>query len=83
MQLGPPTGRSTPQMRYQALSSLIACLRREAWVCTVPRHERDVFQSKSQIRDMLELYFFCRSDCIVYTCTQVFTVILKGLPGRF
>ena len=21
--------------------------------------------------------------CIVYTCTQVFTVILKGLPGRF
>ena len=20
---------------------------------------------------------------IVYTCTQVFTVILKGLPGRF
>ena len=23
------------------------------------------------------------SYCIVYTCTQVFTVILKGLPGRF
>ena len=21
--------------------------------------------------------------CIVYTCAQVFTVILKGLPGRF
>ena len=21
--------------------------------------------------------------CIGYTCTQVFTVILKGLPGRF
>ena len=21
--------------------------------------------------------------CIVYTCTQVFTVILKGLPERF
>ena len=21
--------------------------------------------------------------CICYTCTQVFTVILKGLPGRF
>ena len=22
-------------------------------------------------------------NCICYTCTQVFTVILKGLPGRF
>ena len=27
------------------------------------------------------LYFFC--ICICYTCTQVITVILKGLPGRF
>ena len=25
----------------------------------------------------------CICICICYTCTQAFTVILKGLPGRF
>ena len=33
-------------------------LAKEAWVCIIPRHERDVFQAISQIRDMLELQFF-------------------------
>ena len=29
-----------------------------AWVCTIPRHERDLFRSISHKPDMLELPFF-------------------------
>ena len=51
------TGWSTPLMRCLTLSSEITCLRREAWVCTIPRHERDSLWSISRTRDLLELWF--------------------------
>ena len=51
------TGWSTLLMRCLTLSSEITCLRREAWVCTIPRHERDLSWSISLIRGLLELWF--------------------------
>ena len=56
---------STLLMRCLTLSSEITCLRREAWVCTIPRHERDLFWSISRIRDTLELWF------LQWTCNLI------------
>ena len=61
---------STPLMRCLTLSSKITCLRREAWVCTIPHHERDLFWSISPIPETLELWIL-QWTCILMGQTKV------------